>query len=298
MIEEIIILGAISGGMLALLALGFTLIYGVAEIVNMAHGALFMLGAYTLWALTGSARMPFEPIQLDLRLAFILAVIFVGVLGSIIYRLAIHPIIDDVVAALVVTVGVALIVQQLIIDRFGSYRWPVASFTSGFVTILGVKATYSRLLAFLVSLALFAGLWIFIKKTRIGNAMRAIAQDREVAMLMGINTERLCILTMAISSSLAAIAGILITGSTGGMAFPQMWMEPLYMSFAIVILGGLGSIKGTLVGAFIVAYAGETFVHLAPEIGFLRGAVALAVMVIVLILRPKGLFGKRIELEE
>lgn len=298
MIEAIIIFGAIAGGMLALLALGFTLIYGVTDVVNMAHGALFMLGAYTFWALTGFARMPFEPIQLDLRLALILAVIFVGIAGSIIYRLTIHPVIDDMVASLVVTVGVALIVQQLIIDRFGSYRWPIASFTSGFATILGVKVTYSRLLAFVVSLALFAGLWIFITKTKIGTAMRAVSQDREVAMLMGINTERLCMLTMAISSSLAGIAGILITASTTGMAFPQMWMEPLYMSFAIVILGGLGSIKGTLVGAFIVGYAGETFARLAPEVGFLRGGVALAVMVLVLLLRPKGLFGKRIELEE
>lgn len=290
--------GAITGGMLALLALGFTLIYGVADVVNMAHGALYMLGAYTFWALTSSASMPFEPIQLDLRLALILAVVFVGIVGSIVYRLIIHPVIDDMVAALVVTVGLGLIVQELIINRFGSYRWPIASFIPGFTTILGVKVTYPRLMAFLFSLALFAGLWIFITKTKIGTAMRAVAQDREVAMLMGINTERLCMFTMALSSSLAGLAGILITASTTGMAFPQMWMEPLYMSFAIVILGGLGSIKGTLIGAFIVAYAGETFVRLAPEVGFLRGAVALAVMVLVLIVRPKGLFGKRIELEE
>ena len=297
MIDPIIVIiyGAIASGTLALLALGFTLIYGVADVVNMAHGAFFMLGAYSFLALTSSTtRLPFEPIQLDLRLALILAVIFVGIVGSIVYRLTIHPVKDDMVAALVVTIGVSFIVQHLIAGIFKDYRMSVETFVSGYTRIFGVKVFQSRLLAFLVSLALFAGLWVFITKSKIGTAMRAVAQDREVAMLMGINTERLCMLTMAISSSLAAIAGIL----TSAYVIPQMWMAPLYMSFAIVILGGLGSIKGTLVGAFIIGYTEEIFANLAPEVEFLGGAVALAVMVAVLLLRPKGLFGKRIELEE
>lgn len=295
MIEAIIVYGAIASGMLALLALGFTLIYGVADVVNMAHGALFMLGTYTFLALTSSTtRLPFEPIQMDLRLAFILAVVFIAIVGSIVYRLAIHPVKDDMIAALVVTLGVSLIVQNLIANIFKDYRMSVDTFVSGYTRILGVKIFQSRVLAFLVSIALFAGVWIFIKKSRIGNAMRAVAQDREVAMLMGINTERLCMLTMAISSSLATIAGIL----TSAYVIPQMWQVPLYMSFAIVILGGLGSVKGTIVGACIIGYTEEVFTNLAPEVEFLGGAVALAVMVLVLIFRPKGLFGKRIELEE
>jgi branched-chain amino acid transport system permease protein len=126
--------------------------------------------------------------------------------------------------------------------------------------------------------------------------MRAVAQDREAAMLMGINTEKLYMLTMGIASALAAAAGIATTAE--GFAEPYMWTSPLFLSFSVVILGGLGSIKGTLIGAFIIGYAGEIFIRLAPGIGFLRSAVALAVLVLVLILKPKGLFGKRIEMEE
>jgi len=161
-----------------------------------------------------------------------------------------------------------------------------------------VKVTYTRLLAFSVSLVLFAALWMFISKSKMGRAMRAAAQDLEVAKLMGVNTGRLFMLTMALSSILAATAGILITASTSGIAMPFMWLRPLVLSFAIVILGGLGSIKGTFIGSFIIGFVDNIVVFLIPEGSYLGGAAAMAIMVAVLLVRPKGLFGKRIELEE
>lgn len=295
-IETITIKGALTGGTFALLALGFTLSYGVAEIVNMAHGALFMVGTYIFFFLV--APPPFGFTQLDLLPALILAVIFTGIVGALVYVLTIHPIIEDLIAVLVVTVGVALIFQQLIILQFKTKHMAVPPFLSGTVSIWGVTVTYSRLLAFAVSLVFFAGVWIFITKSKIGGAMRAVAQDREMAMLVGINTTRLYMLTMGISASLAAVAGIFIVSSTSQVAQPYMWLHPLAISFAIVILGGLGSIKGSLIGAFIVGFA-ETAVEVSlPEGGFLKGAVALSIMVLILLLRPRGLFGKRIELEE
>lgn len=298
LIEAIIIFGAISSGMLALLALGFTLIYGVAEVVNMAHGALFMLGAYFFWLLTASFGLPFEPIQADPILAMVVSIVFVAIVGTIFYRVTIHPVLEDQTAVLVVTVGASIIIQQLMIVEFGAGRRPVTSFMSGYQTILGEKVTNSQLIAFAVSLVIFVFLWTFITKTKMGSSMRAVAQDREMGMLVGINTPRLHMLTMGISSLMAALAGILITASTTGMAYPHMWNEPLYMSFAIVILGGLGSVKGTLVGAFIIGFTENIFVFLVPGGSFLKGAVALAIMVLVIFFRPKGLFGKRIELEE
>ena len=293
MIEAIIIFGAISGGTLALLALGFTLIYGVSGVVNMAHGAFFMLGAYMFFAFG-----PLGFLKLDLLPALILATIFVGIVGSIVYRLIIHPVIKEAISLLVITVGVSLIFQQLILLGFGPKFKAVPSLVPGFRIIWGVKVINARILAFVVSLVLFIGFWIFIKKSKIGGAMRAAAQDLEVAMLMGINTERLFMLTMALSASLAAIAGIFITASTTGVAYPFMWLEPLFTSFAIVILGGLGSVKGTLIGAFIIGYAENTVFYLTPAGSYLKGAVGLTVMVLVLLLRPRGIFGKRIELEE
>jgi branched-chain amino acid transport system permease protein len=296
MYEEIIIHGAITGGTLALLAIGFSLIYGVSEVVNMAHGAIYMLGTYFYFILT--APPPYGTFQLDVVPAIIIAVGLSAILGAIIYRFTIDPIIEDLVAVLVVTVGVAIVIQQLLLIRFGAFFRGVPNYVEGYQTILGVKVTNSHLLAFAVSMILFLCLWLFITKTKIGTAMRAVSQDREVTMLMGVNTVRLTMLTMGISSAIAALAGILITASTTGVAHPTMWQTPLYMSFAIVILGGLGSIKGTFIGAFIVGYAENIFVYSVPGGSYLKGMVALGVMATVLIVRPKGLFGKRVELED
>jgi len=299
-INQIIVYGAVSGPLYALLALGFTLIYGVAGVVNMTHGALFMLGAYMFFAFG-----PLGFFQLEILPALILAAIFVGIVGSIIYALTVHPIVEDELAVLVVTVGVALILQQLIIIGFNTafkatyLAVPTITFAGLplYVTFMGVKLASSSLLVCGVSVALFSLVLIFISKAKIGRAMRAVAQDREAAMLMGINTTRLYMLTMAISASLAATAGIFIASSTTGTAEPSMWLHPLVISFAVVILGGLGSLKGTIVGAFIVGYAENAVVILNPLGSSLAGAVALAIMVLVLLIRPRGIFGKRIEME-
>jgi len=282
----------ISGGVYALLALGFTLIYGVSGVVNLAHGSFYMLGAYMFYVL-GTFALELPPI-----LAVILSVAFVGVMGSVLYRLTIHPVLGDEVGVMVVTVCLALIFQQLMLLVFGPPNVPVASLVAGSMPIWGLTVTYARILAFVVSLVLFATLWVFIGKSKIGKAMRAVSQDREVAMLMGINTERLYMLAMAVSSMLAAVAGIFISGSTTGVAGAWIWMYPLAISFSIVILGGLGSIKGSLIGGFIIGYAEQTVAIAAPEGGAIISVVPFTVMVLVLLLRPKGLFGKRIEMED
>jgi len=299
-INSVIVNGAVSGPLYALLALGFTLIYGVTGVVNMTHGTLYMLGAYMFFAFG-----PLGFFQLEILPAIVLAAIFVGIVGSIIYALTIHPIIEDELAVLVVTVGVALILQQLIIIGFdmafkATYLAIPTITLAGLplnVTFMGVKLASSSLLVCGVSVVLFTVVMIFISKAKIGRAMRAVAQDREAAMLMGINTTRLYMLTMAISASLAATAGIFIATSTTGTAEPSMWLRPLVISFAIVILGGLGSLKGTIVGAFIVGYAENAVIILTPAGSTLAGAVALAIMVLVLLIRPRGIFGKRIEME-
>lgn len=297
MIEEIIVVGSILGAVYALLALGFTLIYGVAGVVNMSHGALFMVGAYMFYGFSAQyAKL--EPLP-----ALILAVIVVGIVGSIIYRVIIHPVVDDVLAVMVITVGLVIVFQQWITFPvpygFGPSHVSIPPLTGiGVTTILGVVVNYSKLLAVGVSAAVLVGTWIFITKSKIGRAMRAASQDSEAAMLMGINTERLYMLAMGISASLAAIAGIFIAGGYTTVATPQMWIHPLSMSFAIVILGGLGSVKGSVVGAFIISYAENAAAFLVVGGGFLASSVAFAIMVLVLVIRPRGLFGKRVELEE
>ena len=293
--KRVAIKGVMSGGAYALLAVGFSLVYGVTEVINFGYGALLMLGTYLFFV--------FGPwgwyLQLEVLPAIILAITLIGIVGIIVYRLCIHPVVGDPLAPLVSTVGVAITIQQLVLVVFETDYRPVRLFEvePPPINIWGASVYYTRLLAFVVSLALFAGLWLFVAKTKIGGAMRAVAQDREVAMLMGVNTERIYMLTMAIGASLAALAGILIVSSADRVIHPFMWQRPLIMSFAVVIIGGLGSIKGSLLGAFIVGYTETAVINFVPAGGYLTGVAYLGIMVLVLLLRPRGIFGKRIELE-
>jgi branched-chain amino acid transport system permease protein len=285
--------GAIQSGLYALLALGFTLIYGVSRVVNLAHGSFYMVGAY-LFFVFGTLGF----IQLNPVLVLLIAVACVGVIGSVVYRLTIQPVIADDVAVMVVTVCLALMFQQLMLLIFGTSNVRIEPIVSGSLVLLGVTLTYTRILAFVVSLVLFLGLLGFITKTKIGKAMRAVSQDREVTMLMGVNTHRLYALTMAISVGLAAVAGILLAASTTQVAGAWMWLHPLAVSFSVVVLGGLGSVKGSFIGAFIIGYAEQTVAIAVPEGGAIVPAVPFTIMVLMLIFRPKGLFGKRVEMEE
>jgi branched-chain amino acid transport system permease protein len=303
LIEEILVYGAISGGMYALLALGFTLIYGVSGVVNLAHGSFFMVGTYLFYVFSVGGFFSLIPLTLldptwGPVAALILAIAFTGVISAALYRIIIHPVLGDEIGVMVVTVSLALIIQQLILMIFGPPNLRISPLVTGSQQIWGLGVTNMRLLAFGVSLIFFIVLWIFTNKSKVGNAMRAISQDREAAMLMGINTERLYMLTMALSAMLAAAAGVFITASITEYAAPWIWLHPLALSFSIVILGGLGSIKGSLLGGFIVGYAEQAVAIGVPEGGSIISIVPFTVMVVVLLLRPKGLFGKRIEMEE
>jgi len=297
-IKSVAVYGAISGGAFALLAVGFTLSYGVTEVVNLGYGGLFMLGTYIFFVFGVAGWY----LHLEALPLLILAPILVGLIGAIFYRSVIHPVVEDPLAPIVTTVAGLIIIQQLILIIFGPAFRPIRFYLRPedqppAFNVLGISVPYLRGWAFAVSLILFIALWVFVTRTKIGAAMRAIAQDREVAMLMGINTERVYIITMTISALLAGLAGVIILGSNWETTHPYVWSRPLVLSFAIVILGGLGSIKGSLLGAFIIGFSEKAVVTFVPQGGMLTGAVYLGIMVVVLLLRPKGLFGKHIELE-
>lgn len=300
MIDAIIINGIIIGSIYALLALGFTLIYGVSGIVNMTHGAFFMIGTY-IFAFVFNALSPSIPAEwsnLTTLLAVIITMILTGIIGSIFYRLALHQIVGDDLAILVVSVCGGLIFQQLVFIIFGTLFVPVPSLMKGNTTILNVRVSNGVLLGAICSVLFFIALWLFITKTKNGKAMKALSQDREAAMLMGVNREKTYMLTAAISAGLASIAGILIVSSTTGSARADIWLQPLALSFAIVVLGGLGSIKGTLIGGLIFGLAEKIVAYGLPEGGSLVPAMPFIILLLVIIVRPKGLFGKRIEMED
>jgi len=279
---NIIISGLIMGSMLALLGIGFSLIFGVARIVNIAHTAFYMLAAYCIYQL--SIKLGLNPI-----LGMLIAVTTVTLLGLLVYKFLIDPIREHEGAILIATIALAMVFQEVVLLIFtGDYR-TVDFLIDGFFKIGGVKVFYQQLLTFGMVLLALAVLWLLLMKTKLGLAIRAMAEDREIANLMGMNESRLAMITLGISVALAGFTGAVLAPLT--VLNPYMWMEPLIMMMAVVVLGGLGSIKGSVIAAFILGFAEALVVFLIPQGAFLKGSVALTIMILVLLMRPEGLFG-------
>jgi branched-chain amino acid transport system permease protein len=288
MFEAILINGAMLGGIYALLALGFSLIFGVAKIINLAHTAFYMLAAYAIFTsahLLGLSAIP----------SIALSVVLTTLIGIGTYKLFIERVREHETTVLILTLALALVFQECMLLAFGGHFLGAPSFVSGYVELLGVRVSNQHLLTFGVVLASLFGIWVLLSKSKLGIAIRAVAQDREIANLMGINVGRMCLMTMAIAVAMAAISGAMVAPIF--VLEPRMWMYPLIMILAVVVLGGLGSIKGSVAAAFILAYTETLVVFLVPVGSFIKGAVALAVMVAVLLIRPEGLFGVAFEEE-
>ncbi len=288
MILDIIISGLISGSVYALLATGFCLIFGVARIVNIAHTAFYMVAAYGIYF--GTHKLGFHPLW-----CMIASVILVTLFGLIAYKLFIDPIREHEAAVLICTIALAMAMQEVMLLMFTGSYLSVPALIAGFFNIFGVKVFYQQLLTFGLVLIILAALRVLLMKTKLGLAIRSTAQDREVANLMGINESRAAMLTMGITVGLAGLAGAVVVPLT--ILDPFMWMHPLIMMMAVVVLGGLGSLKGSFVGAYILGFAEALVVFLIPKGAFLKGSVALSVMILVLLIRPEGLFGVSFEEE-
>ncbi|MBU4370842.1 MAG: branched-chain amino acid ABC transporter permease [Proteobacteria bacterium] len=285
---NIIITGLITGSMLALLAISFSLIFGVARIVNIAHTAFYMVAAYCIFSLTG--KFGLNPIA-----GMMIAVVVVTVLGLLAYKFLIDPIREHEAAVLIATIALAMIFQEAVMLIYtGDYR-TVSALIEGYFIVTGVKVFYQQVLTFGVVLVVLALLWFLLMKTKLGLAIRSTAEDREVANLMGMNDSRLAMITMGISVALAGFTGAVLAPLT--VLSPFMWMEPLIIMMAVVVLGGLGSIKGSFVAAFILGFTEALVVFMIPKGAFLKGSVALTIMILVLLLRPEGLFGISFEEE-
>jgi len=288
LIIDIIIGGLISGSVYALLAIGFSLIFGVARIVNIAHTAFYMLAAYCIYVVT--QKMGFHPMW-----GMVTAVVLVTLLGLISYKVFINPIREHEGAVLIATIALAMAFQEIMAIIFTGSYLSVPSLIKGYLLIMGVKVFYQQLLTFCAALLILVVLWALLMRTKLGLAIRSTAQDREVANLMGINEARVAMMTMGISVGLAAFTGAIVVPLT--ILQPHMWLHPLIMMMAVVVLGGLGSLKGSFLGAYILGFAEALVVFLAPMGAFLKGSVALSVMIVVLLIRPEGLFGVYFEEE-
>lgn len=288
MLADIILTTLINGSTYALLAIGFSLIFGVARIVNIAHTAFYMVAAFCIFY--GTHRLGVHAV-----VAVMMAIVLVMVLGLICYRLFIEPIREHEAAVLIATIALAMVFQEVVMLIFtGDFR-TVPPLVPGYIEFSGVKIAYQQLLTIASAAVILAAVWTFLARTRLGLAIRATAQDREVANLMGINEARVAMMTLVISVALAALTGAAVLPLS--VLHPHMWMAPLIMMMAVVVLGGLGSLKGSFAGAYILAFSEALVVFMVPKGAFLRESVALSIMILVLLLRPEGLFGVAFEEE-
>lgn len=279
---EILIVGAVSSAIYAMLAVGFTLIFGVARVLNLAHGSFYALGAYGAYWFTSVLKWP-------LLLAALASVALVAAFGVAVERVLVRPMRSSQLAVLMITLAVALVVEQVLFLTFGSEYRNVPAFVDTKFTIGGVDVGGARLLALGVSAVLIGALWLFIQRTRLGSAILAISQDAQAAQYMGIPSDRIFSVVMAISAALAAAAGILAGPFL--TVQPTMWLLPIVKAFAIVVVGGLGSIPGSIVAALMLGYA-ETIVAYGISTSWTEIVSVLATL-LMLVVRPAGIFGRR-----
>ena len=290
MIEDIINVifnGTLNGAVLSLIALGYSLVYGVGHIMNLAHGAYFMLTGYLLlWGLR------IFPGLLFLNVIFVVAI--VTIIGGLTYILLIKPLQDSQVGVVLITFGLAFAIEQIVLINFGTDSVSISKYLifDSTTEFLGFPMADQSIFFIVMSLAIVSLFALFISKSKLGKSIRAVSQDREAAVLMGINANRTLFYTVVISALLASVAGSLYLPGAA-LTGPSMGWSYLTSSFAVVILGGMGSLVGSVVGGYIVGYItsftsvfipnGPSWAHLVP----------LIVILIVLIIRPRGLFGKK-----
>jgi branched-chain amino acid transport system permease protein len=279
---QILVYGAVISAIYAMLAVGFTLIFGVARILNLAHGSFYALGAYGVYTFTALLHLPLWP-------ACLLAILCVAAFGMAMERVLVRPLRRSSLAVLLITLAVALMVEQMLLLIFGSEARNVPSMVNATYHFAGVDISAQRLLALASSILILTGLWLFMQHTRLGSAILAISQDAEAAQYMGIPSDRIYSIVMGLSAGIAAAAGILVAPFQ--TVIPGMGLLPLVKAFAIVVVGGLGSIPGSIVGALLLGYT-ETIIAFKISIEWSQ-IVSVAAVLITLIVRPAGFFGKR-----
>ncbi len=279
--------GTLNGAYLSLIALGYSLVYGVGHIMNLAHGAYFMLTGYLLlWA------YGFFPGQVLMNI--IIAVGVTTIIGGLTYILLIKPVKDSAVGVVLITFALAFAIEQLVSIISGTTSATISGYVvvEGTTEFLGYSMLNQYIFFIIISLIIVSLFALFINKSKLGKSIRAVSQDSEAATLMGINADRILLYTVIISAFLASIAATLYLPGAA-LTGPAMGWEYLTSSFAVVILGGMGSLVGSIVGAYIVGYI-TTFTSLfIPNGPAWAHIVPIIVILLVLIIRPQGLFGKK-----
>lgn len=269
------------GGIYAMIALGYTMVYGIAKMLNFAHGDIIMVGGYTILLF-----IPINPV-----LAIVAAIVFCVIVGITVERFAYKPLRGaSPLAVLITAIGVSTLLQSLAQVIFGSAP-KIQQINLGVLQVGELKIEISTIITLICSVAVMIALHLFVKYTRVGRAMVAVSEDKGAAQLMGINVNLIILITFAIGSALAALAGLFyfLKVQTMTTTFGAL---PGIKAFTAAVIGGIGSIPGAMVGGLLLGVV-ESICLSIPAISAYTDAIEFGILIIILLVKPTGLLGKK-----
>jgi branched-chain amino acid transport system permease protein len=285
---DIVIYGIINSSALALMALGFALVYGISRIANFAHGALYVVNGFIVWSLL-------RGMGLNYFLSIVLSMILTGIIGALIYQFILIRVRGMAISEIIASYAVGLaFLEGLRWWGFKGLSNTLPAFWPGSIMIGGIPVDMQRILVVMIGAAVVAFLWLFTHHTRIGLALRGMAQDERAALMLGIDSDFIALVAMSLGAVLAGLAAVLLLPL--GNIVVEDGYNVLIQAIAVCIVGGLGSWMGAVMAAFLIGFAQIlTTVYLGAQF---QMVVALLAIILTLILRPSGLFGRQKELEE
>jgi len=284
----ILIYGTINSVALALMALGFALVYGISRVPNFAHGALYVITGFIAWSLL-------RTLGLNYFFSIVLAIIAIGVVGALIYQFVLIRVRGMAISEIIASYAIGLAILEGL--RWGGFKgstYTLPVFIEGSINIGDIPVDFHRILVVGIGAAVVIFLWLFTHYTRIGLALRGMAQDERAALMLGIDSDVMAVVAMASGAMLAGLAGIVLLPL--GNIVVEKGYDVLIQAIAVCIVGGLGSWMGAVLAAFLIGFAQIlTVVYLGAHF---QMVVALLAIILTLIFRPSGLFGRQKELEE
>jgi len=285
---DILIYGTINSMALALMALGFALVYGISRVANFAHGALYVISGFVTWGFV-------RALGVNYLLSIFLTMIIIGVVGALIYQFILIRVRGMAISEIIASYAIGLAILEGL--RWGGFKgmtYTLPVFIEGSVDIGEIPVDFHRLVVVGIGGAVVAFLWLFTHHTRIGLALRGMAQDERAALMLGIDSDLMAVVAMALGSMLAGLAAILLLPL--GNIVVEAGYNVLILAIAVCIVGGLGSWVGAVLAAFLIGFAQILTVKYLGS--HYQMVVALLAIIFTLILRPSGLFGQQKELEE
>jgi branched-chain amino acid transport system permease protein len=291
---DILIYGTVNSIVFALIAVGFSLVYGVSRIPNFAHGSIYVLVGFLTWSFIND-------LKLNYALAILLSLIIASIIGLIIYRFILIRLRGLPTSEIIASFAVSLIILEGLrmqgIAGFKGFIGPfyvLQPFIEGKISVFGVFVDYQRIMIIAGGLVILVFIWVFTHHTKTGLSLRAIAQDEQAAMMLGVNSDRTAMISLAIGSALAGLAAVLIL-PLGNIAAEQGYRVLVY-ALAVCIIGGLGSWAGTILASFVLGFSMITSTALFGALW--ENVVLIGTIILILLFKPSGLMGKQKELEE